>query len=53
MRGGDAFDYAEYLSENPSNDELDIVEESPKTETAISETLATDSEKELSNTIIQ
>ena len=52
MRGGDAFDYAEYLSENPSNDELDIIEESPKTETAISETLTTVSEKELSNPII-
>ena len=51
-RDGDAFDYAEYLSENPSNDELDIIEESPMTESAIGETLATDSEKELSNAII-
>ena len=57
MLGTEAFinrvvDYTEYLSENQNNEELEIIEESSETESAIGETLATDSEKELSNPII-
>ena len=47
-RDGEPFDYLEYLAVKPSNHELEITKESPKTETAISQTEATVSEMELS-----
>ena len=49
-RDGEEFDYAEYLATQQSNTELEIKKESPKTETAISQTQATVSEMELSGT---
>ena len=47
-RDGEEFDYLEYLAIKPANIELKITKESPKTETAISQTEATVSESELS-----
>ena len=53
FRDGEEFDYIEYLAVQPSNRELEIKKESPETETAISQTQATVSEKELSNNSIR
>ena len=52
MRDGMPFDYAEYLLRDGNNIEIDIIKESPKTKSAYSEILATDSETELSDDII-
>ena len=49
-RDGEPFDYLEYLAVKPTNHELEIIKESPKAETAISQTEATVSEMELSGT---
>lgn len=51
-RDGEEFDYAEYLAMQQSNTELEIKKESPKTETAISQTQATVSESELSGATV-
>ena len=48
-RDGEDFDYLEYLALQQSNSELEIIKESPKTETAISQTQATVPELGLSN----
>ena len=48
-RDGEPFDYSVYLASKRTNYELDIIKESPKMETAIRQTEATDSKTRLSN----
>lgn len=52
IRNNEPFDYIEYLLLRGSNQELEIIKESSKTETAYSETHATVSEKELPKKIV-
>lgn len=51
-RDGLPFDYAEYLLSKDKNRELDIIKESPESETAYGEILATASKTELSNKML-
>ena len=52
VRDGMPFDYAEYLLSKSTNRELDIIKESPATETVYGETFATASETELPNAML-
>lgn len=51
-RNRELFDYSEYLLSNRSNYELEIIKESPESETAIRQTQATASKAELSNPML-